>query len=127
MDQDPTRAADARLLPGDLTRALIVASYAILGSVLAWSRLIRIDRGYCCDEVATVVDYVRAGPHTILVGPYAPNNHQLFSLVGWATSATFGESEIARRLWAALPFIAGVIVVTAWLHVRLGPLSGVLF
>jgi hypothetical protein len=110
-----------------VTRAVVVGSYAILGSILAWSRLIRLDRGYCCDEVATVVDYVRAGPHAILAGPYVPNNHKLYSLVGWATSAALGESEIALRLWAALPFIAGAIVVTAWLHVRLGPLSGVLF
>jgi hypothetical protein len=115
------------MLPRDVTRALVVGSYAILGSVLAWSRLIRLDRGYCCDEVATVVDYVRAGPDAILAGSYAPNNHKLYSLVGWATSAALGESEIALRLWAAVPFIAGAIVVTAWLHVRLGPLSGVLF
>jgi hypothetical protein len=105
----------------------VVGSYAILGSVLAWSRLIRLDRGYCCDEVATVVDYMRAGPDAILAGSYAPNDHKLYSLVGWATSAALGESEIALRLWAAIPFIAGVIVVTAWLHVRLGALSGVLF
>ena len=121
------RATHARKLPRDVTCALVVGSYAILGSVLAWSRLIRLDRGYCCDEVATVVDYVRAGPDAILVGPYSPNNHKLYSLVGWVTSAALGESEIALRLWAAIPFIAGAIVVTAWLHVRLGPLSGVLF
>lgn len=110
-----------------MTRALVVASYAILGSVLVWSRLTNLDRGYCCDEVPTVVDFIRAGPGTILAGAYAPNNHELYSLVGWATSAALGESEIALRLWAAVPFIAGVIVVTTWLHIRTGPASGILF
>ncbi len=48
-------------------------------------------------------------------------------MLGWATSSIFGESEVALRLWSAVPFVAGVIIVTAWLHVRLGALSGVLF
>ena len=75
----------------------------------------------------TVRGYVGRGPHEILVGHYIPNNHELFSLLGWATNSIVGESEVALRLWSALPFVAGVIVVTAWLHVRLGPLSGLLF
>lgn len=65
-----------------------------------------------------MADYVRAGPREILAGPYIPNNHELFSLLGWATSSVAGESEIALRLWSVIPFILGVIVVTAWLHVR---------
>jgi hypothetical protein len=111
-----------------VTRTLTVAAYAILGSILAWSRLAGLDNwGYCCDEIATVVSSVRAGPETILTGTYTPNNHELYSLLGWATSSIFGESEIALRLGAALPFIAGVVVVTAWLHVRVSPLAAVLF
>src|SRR4029450_8527229 len=38
-----------------------------------------------------------------------------------------GESEIAFRLWSAVPFVVGVVLVTAWLQVRVGSLSGVLF
>jgi hypothetical protein len=110
-----------------VTRALTVAAYAILGSLLAWSRFAGLDDGYCCDEIATVVNSVRAGPGTILTGAYTPNNHELYSLLGWATSSTVGESEIALRLGAAIPFVVGVAVVTAWLHVRVGALAGILF
>jgi hypothetical protein len=110
-----------------VTRALVVSAYAILGTILAWSHLARLGGGYCCDEIATVVEYVRPGPHAIFAGAYVPNNHELFSLLGWATSEAFGESEIALRLWAAIPFLAGVAVATTWLHVRLGALSGILF
>ena len=99
----------------------------MLGLFLCGSRLIGLKQSYSSDELMTVRDYVRAGPHEILAGRYVPNNHELFSLLGWATTSLVGESEVALRLWSALPFIAGVIVVTVWLHIRLGPLSGLLF
>ncbi len=38
-----------------------------------------------------------------------------------------GESEIAYRLLSAVPFVAGVVLVTAWLHRRLGAGSGLLY
>ena len=97
------------------------------GSSFVWSRFVGLDRSFWHDELVTVRGYVRTGPYEILVGPYIPNNHELFSLLGWATSSLFGESEVALRLWSALPFVAGVIVVTAWLHVRLGAPSGLLY
>lgn len=113
--------------PG-VIRALTVAAYALLGSLLAWSRLAGLDNGgYCCDEIRTVVDSVRTDPATILTGTYTPNNHELFSLLGWATSSVFGESEVALRLGAAIPFIVGVVFVAAWLHIRLGALAAVLY
>ena len=68
-----------------------------------------------------------AGRSEILAGPYIPNNHELFSLLAWATASVFGESEAVLRLPSVLPFIAGVALVTWWLHVRLGALSGLLF
>ncbi len=58
------------------------------------------------------MDYVGGGPREILAGPYIPNNHQLFSMVGWATDAVIGESPLALRLWSVLPFMLGVTVVT---------------
>ena len=118
----PGRRADGRG-----AAAIVTASYLVLGALLCWSRFVGLNRGYSSDELMTVRDYVRAGPHEILVGRYIPNNHELFSLLGWVTSSIAGESEIALRLWSAVPFVAGVIVVTAWLHARLGPLSGLLF
>jgi hypothetical protein len=111
----------------NLTGPLTAAGYFVLGSILCWSRFAGLNRSYSSDELMTVRGYVRVGPHEILIGHYIPNNHELFSLLGWATSSIFGESETALRLWSAVPFVAGVIVVTAWLHTRLGPLSGLLF
>ena len=106
---------------------LSVASYAVLGSILVWTRFVGLDRSFWHDEIVTVTYYVRSGPREILTGFYIPNNHELFSLLGWVTSSVAGESELALRLWSVVPFILGAIVVTAWLHVRVGPLSGLLF
>jgi len=104
-----------------------VASYTVLGSILASTRLVGLDRSYWHDEIVTIVRYVRAGPREILAGSYIPNNHELFSLLTWATTSLVGESEIVVRLWSVIPFILGVIVVTTWLHVRGSALSGLLF
>jgi hypothetical protein len=108
-------------------RVVVGTSYAVLGSILLWSRLARLGGGYCCDEIRTVVNYVDGGPHAILAGPYIPNNHELFSFLGWATSSVIGESAVALRLWSVIPFLLGVAVVTVWLDRRVGALSGVLF
>jgi hypothetical protein len=108
-------------------RRPIAATYAAIGLVLIWSHLAQLGRGYCCDEIATVTSYVEHGPRTILAGSYLPNNHQLFSLVAWATTALVSESPLALRLWSAIPFLLGVLVVTVWLHRRCGAVSGILF
>ena len=120
-------AARGRRPDGRAATALVTALYVVFGSILCWSRFAGLNHGYSSDELMTVRGYVRAGPHEILVGHYIPNNHELFSLLGWATTSIFGESEVALRLWSAIPFVAGAIIVTAWLHVRLGALSGLLF
>ncbi len=114
-------------LSGHRADVVTVASYAILGSILCWTRFTGLDRSYWHDEIVTVRDFVAAGPHAILIGHYFPNNHELFSLLAWATTSLIGESEIALRLWSVIPFILGVIVVSAWLHIRVSPLSGVFF
>ncbi|HXG76897.1 MAG TPA: hypothetical protein VNJ53_10035 [Gaiellaceae bacterium] len=113
--------------PRALRPALAVGSYAALGLILAWSRLGGLGAGFCCDETIAVARYVRGGPDEIFGGAYLPNNHQLFSVLAWATSSLAGESEVALRLWSALPFLAGVVLVTVWLHARLGALPGLLF
>ena len=109
------------------THVLIASAYAALASLLVATRLAALHRSFWTDEVVTVTDYVRAGPRAILAGPYIPNNHELFSILGWLTTSVAGESEIALRLLSVVPFLIGVAIVTAWLHVRVGPLSGLLF
>ena len=107
--------------------ALTLAAYGMLGAILFWSRLDGLGASLCCDELATVEHFVRGGPEAILTGPYVPNNHELFSLLGWASSSLLGESEIVLRLGSVVPFILGVVVLTVWLHARLGALAGLLF
>ena len=84
-----------------------------------------LDHSFWHDEILDVEEFVREGPGRILAGPDL--NHELFTLLGWATSSVVGESELALRLWSVVPFVAGVALVTVWLHRRFGALSGLLF
>jgi len=119
-------AATDRVRSLELTRSPAVAAYAGLGALLAWSRFIGLGRSWASDELATARHFVGTGPREILFGHYIPNNHQLFSLLGWSTSWA-SDSAVALRLWSAIPFVLGVGLVTAWLHRRVGALGGVLF
>jgi hypothetical protein len=76
-------------------------------------------------EIRTVAGFIRPGPGRIFAGPEL--NHQLYSILAWAGRYVLGDSETAYRIWSAIPFVIGVTVVTAWLHVRLRPLTGILF
>jgi len=101
------------------------ASYAILGLALVGTRLTGLGQSFWHDEVVAVEYYIRAGPREILAGPGL--SHELFGLVAWLTSTVAGESEIAFRLWSAVPFILGVVLVTTWLHIRVNRVAAVLF
>ncbi|HXG76896.1 MAG TPA: hypothetical protein VNJ53_10030 [Gaiellaceae bacterium] len=120
-------ALTARLHRHDIATLASLGAYAALAGLLVATRLVGLDRGFWHDEIVTLREYVREGPGQILAGPYVPNNHELFSLLGWATSALVGESELALRLWSVLPFLTGALLVTAWLDLRVGRLAGLLF
>ena len=117
----PCRAATLR----SRTELFKAAPYAVLGAALLATRLIGLGESYWHDEVVAVEEFVRAGPREILAGPGL--SHELFGLLAWATSAFAGDSEIAFRLLSVVPFITGVTLVTAWLHIRVAPMSGVTF
>ena len=104
---------------------LTAVSYGILGSILLWTRFAGLDRSYWHDEIVAVALYVRSGPREILAGPGL--SHEFFSLLAWAATSLIGDSETVVRLCSAVPFIIGVVLVTAWLHIRVGAPSGVLF
>jgi hypothetical protein len=103
----------------------VAAAYVGLAAILVATRAVGLGRSLWHDEVVAVVRFIREGPGTILAGPDL--SHELFAVLAWATSSIFGESEIVLRLWSVVPFLVGVAVVTAWLHVRVGALSGILF
>ncbi len=104
---------------------LAALAYVVLGGVLVATRAIGLDNSLWHDEVVAVVQFVREGPGGILSSPDL--SHELFGILAWATTSLVGESEVALRIWSVVPFVAGVAVVTAWLHVRLGALAGLTF
>jgi hypothetical protein len=124
LDRRTLDARRVRAVAWDLRRVAVVASYAVLGTTLVFSRLVDLGESYWFDEVVAVSEFVRAGPREILVGPLS---HELYVLIAWATAASVGESETALRLWSAVPYILGAGLVTVWLHRRHNPLAGVLF
>jgi hypothetical protein len=110
---------------GTLVRSATIAAYSIVGLALVASRIVGLGESFWTDEITAVADFVRGGPREILAGPEL--SHELYGFLAWLTSSTVGESEIALRLLSVAPFLAGVAIVTAWLHVRFGALAGVLF
>jgi hypothetical protein len=69
--------------------------------------------------------FVRLGLREIVTGPGL--SHQLMAILCWAAANVVGESEIVFRLFSAVPFVAAVVLVTGWLHVRVGALAGILY
>ena len=117
--------ADERPRSSGIGRIGLVVSYSALGLALVTSRGIGLDHSLWTDEITALEEFIRAGPTEILAGPDL--SHELFGLLAWVTTTLVGESEVALRLWSVLPFIAGVALVTAWLHERMGALSGLVF
>ena len=103
----------------------VVAAYTVLGALLLLTRFVWLGHSFWSDELYFVEHFVREGPGEILAGPDL--SHELMAIVAWATSSIAGESETAFRLWSVVPFVAGVTVVTAWLHSRVDALTGLLF
>jgi len=107
------------------SRVAVVVSYGVVGTALVWSRLFHLGHSFWTDEIEMTVSFVRPGLREIITG--AGLTHQLMAVLCWIAANTVGESEIAFRLFSAVPFVAGVFLVAAWLHVRLGALSGILY
>jgi hypothetical protein len=107
------------------SRVAVVVSYGVVGTALLWSRLFHLGHSFWTDEILMVERFVRPGLREILTG--SGLTHQLMAVLCWIAANTVGESEITFRLFSAVPFVAAVFLVAAWLHVRLGALSGILY
>ena len=114
-------------LPSTRNAARVVgaATYVVLVAALVLSRLTHLGKSFWEDEIYFVAGYVREGLGEILIGPGL--SHQLYGVLTWATAEVVGESELAFRLWSAVPFVVGVLVVTAWLRARLNATAGLLY
>jgi uncharacterized membrane protein len=85
--------------------------------LLCWSRLANIGTGFWNDEAYTALNYADAGPRAIFRGDlYVPNNHVLFSMLGWVTAGVFGHFEAAYRIWSVLPALVAVALVAWWVR-----------
>ena len=117
----PAADAHGRLV----ARVIVVAAYALLGVTLLWSRLADLGKSFWFDESFFVAHFVRKGPGEILTGPAL--SHELHGILAWAAGHVAGESETAYRLLSAVPFVAGVALVTLWLHRRVSAGSALLY
>ncbi len=127
MDHSAVSMTDEGVVSRTWSRSapLVVAAYTVLGALLLLTRFVWLGHSFWFDELYFVEHFVREGPGEILAGPYL--SHELMAIVCWATSSIAGESETAFRMWSVVPFVAGVTVVTAWLHSRVDALTGLLF
>jgi len=114
-----------RVRSGRWSTAALAVAYVFVAAALLITRFAEIGHSLWHDELATVRDYIDYGPRYILTG--AGISHELFALLASASRPLLGESEIAYRLWSAVPFVLGVVLVTIWVHTRVRPLAGLLF
>ena len=111
--RSPVRPRAAGEAGGGSGRLLIASSLvALLGLGLAL-RLIDLGAGLWHDEIATLLEFGRLSPGEIIATYPAQNQHILYSLLGRASLAIFGESAWALRLPAVVLGI-GSLGATYW-------------
>jgi hypothetical protein len=107
------------LLPRASRWRLPAALTALAGVLVVLTTTLGLDQSLWHDEVFSVVHYTTRGPGEILTGRYVPNDHVLFNLVEWATSAVLGRSEVVFRLWSLLPALAAGAAMVWWAWTRI--------
>lgn len=110
----------------DRSLLIAIAALGVIAIVLAITRLVGLDHSFWEDEALTAFRYVSGGP-SVIFDPelYRANNHLLFSLVAWALTGLFGESEIIYRLGSLVPALVAVGIATWWAWRRFGAWAGV--
>ena len=105
-------------------RALAWISILLAAVMLLWSRTTGLRVGFWNDEAFSAFYFIDHGPWAIFVGAgvpaeYSLNNHRLFSLLAWATTAVLGPSEFAYRIGAVDPGLLTALTVSVWSMCRL--------
>lgn len=118
------RSRGERLRRAGITWPL--AWMGLLALVILWTRLVGIDQSFQQDEAYTVQYYLIPGPDGFLSRAYNPNNHLLFSWLGWLTTSALGQSEPLDRLWGVIPGMAAIGLLGWWVWKRLGPWTAVI-
>ena len=108
-------------------RVAPVAIVTVAAFALVWSRLVPLGQSLWADEIKSVTAYIRPGPAAIY-GHYVANDHILFELLTWASTALTGaRSAAAYRFWGVVPGIAAAVILTRWLWRRIDPWVAALF
>lgn len=108
-------------------RVAPLAIVAVAAVALVWSRLAPLGQSLWADEIKSITAYIRPGPAAIY-GHYVANDHILFELLTWATTALSGErSAAAYRFWGVAPGLAAGAILTWWLWRRVDPWVAALF
>ena len=108
-------------------RVAPVAIIAVAAFALVWSRLVPLGQSLWADEIKSITAYIRPGPAAIY-GHYVANDHILFELLTWASTALTGaRSAAAYRFWGVVPGIAAAVILTWWLWRRIDPWVAALF
>ncbi len=104
-----------------------VAIVAVAAFVLVFSRLLPLGQSLWADEIKSITAYIRPGPVAIY-DHYLANDHILFELLTWASTAVTGErSAAAYRFWGVAPGLAAGAILTWWLWRRVDPWVAAVF
>lgn len=106
-------------VPPAARRAMAVVTALGLVGLLLWSRLAGIGQSFWHDEIHTVVNYA-SSPLAAFSEQYVPNNHVLFSVLAGTTATVFGQDETVYRIWAVVPAMLSVVLLSWWCWHRLG-------
>jgi hypothetical protein len=108
-------------------RVAPVAIVAAAAFALVWSRLLPLGQSLWADEIKSITAYIRPGPAAIY-GHYVANDHILFELLTWASTAVTGaRSAAAYRFWGVVPGIAAGLILAGWLWRRVDPWVAAVF
>jgi hypothetical protein len=112
---------------GSARRIAPIGIVVLAAVALVWSRLLPLGQSLWADEIKSITVYIRPGPAAIY-GHYVANDHILFELFTWASTALTGaRSAAAYRLWGVVPGVAAALLLTVWLWRRVDPWVAALF
>ena len=104
----------------------LAAAAAVVAIAAVWARWPALGVSLWWDEAYSARQFIPFGP-TKIIDPlyYLPNDHILFNLLAWATTAIVGTTEAILRFWSVVPALAAGGVIGWWGWRRHGPVVGV--
>jgi hypothetical protein len=108
-------------------RIVPVGIVGVAAVILFVSRLEPLGQSLWADEIKSITAYISPGPAAIY-GHYVANDHILFELLTWASTALTGaRSAAAYRFWGVVPGLGAGVILTWWLWRRIDPWVAAVF